>query len=95
MDDEHHWRFECVQCCHEIGVSRLDDGSIDSIACQTENCLYQGTSYDRLAALRLILDEPSLKSYHDSIRKTLDEAEVYRPRPPFLYRVVPGKAETK
>lgn len=91
---DHHYKFECVACGLEASVSKTEDGHLEKLVCQTPDCTYEDTSYDRNAMLHVILEAPSMEHYHPGIRQILDEAKASSPMRPYLYRLVPGQAET-
>ena len=92
---DNHYKFECVHCGCEVGVGRRDDGSIDYIVCQTENCAYEDQCYDRYAALYVMLDEPLLGEYRSKFLQEIDEAQASEPMHPYLYRVSSGQPDTQ
>ena len=86
---EHDHRFQCEECKCEATLSRTEDGRLKELVCRTTNCLYEDTPYDQNAILHVMLDADSLASYHQEIRRILDEREAPEPMRPYLFQLIP------
>ena len=89
MSWDHDHRFQCKECKCEATLSLTEDGRLEELVCQTTDCLYEDTPYDRNAILHVMLDAASLTSYHQDIRRILHERQAPQPIRPYLFQVIP------
>ena len=81
---DHDYRFQCVQCNCETALS----GRLELLVCLNPECLYEDTPYDQNAIIHVMLDAPSLATYHQELRQTLDERQAPQPMHPYLFRLI-------
>ena len=86
---ERHHRFECANCECEATLS----GRLEQLVCRNPECLYEDTPYDQDAILHVMLDADSLTTYHQEIRRILDERQAPQPKRPYLFKfkLIPGR----